>query len=120
MCCNAAFSSQHYLNSTTVYWRQETLMTVLEGFTFDSPVSTTGSPVSTTGSPILDGKLTQSMARSLIECAVLSYKNRSQVEAALKPDKDKGHLLRFEWFEAVGRTFDSQGFACIVPGHVIL
>ncbi len=82
-------------------------MTVLAGF-----IS------STAHDSILDGNLTRSMARSLIECAVLSYKNPLEVEAAVNLGNDS--LIEFEWFEAIGRSFDSQAFACIVPGHVIL
>ena len=72
------------------------------------------------GEPVLDGELTRSRARSLVECAVLSYKSRADVEKALEWDKNHGHLERFEWFEAIGRGFDSQAFACVVPGHVIV
>ena len=68
--------------------------------------------------PVLDGRLTQSKARSLVECAVLSYKGRADVKRALEPDK--ANLERFEWFEAVSHWVDSQAFACVVPGHVIL
>ena len=97
-------------------------MTVLAGFIAEA-----------TPDPVLDGNLTRSKAQSLIECAVLSYKKREEVAKAVgwkekgEPEGKEEKLLRFEWFEAVGRTFDSQGFACVVRGpapsavvHVIL
>jgi len=55
-----------------------------------------------------------------VECAVLAYKSPAEVRRALEPDP-KGHPLQhFEWLEASGRSFDSQGFVCVVQGQVIL
>lgn len=84
-------------------------MTVLAGFTTQMALD-----------PVLGGELTRSKAQSLVECAVLAYRSREEVDAALKPDRANGTPVRFEWFEAVGRSFDSQAFACVIPGHVIL
>jgi triacylglycerol lipase len=91
-------------------------MTVVAGFTSSVLAGFTSSPAD---DPKLVGGLTRSRARSLVECAVLAYKSRPEVEAALGLNEAKGQL-RFEWFEAAGRSFDSQGFACVVGDHVIL
>lgn len=69
------------------------------------------------GESALIGEMTLRMVHALTECAVLSYKPQDTVRAVFQAQHPD---IRFEWLEAVGKSFDSQAFACAMPGHVII
>jgi triacylglycerol lipase len=75
---------------------------------------------SSSDNPKLHGEMTRCRARTLVECAVLSYKTESEIEQALATDKATRVVKEFKWFEATGRSFDTQAFACVLENDVVV